>query len=211
MPVTSRVYLILIKGCDAKQKCHVITKPEIKCRLVNTVPCLRMKKYNLILMRHTFLILFYYKNLFYFLLFHLVCGKRKHPWYKEGEIAWDFRLWSNRSCCKYLESPQILQGLVRSWSTCRPLCEHAAKFPDDDFQLKLPFMFNNTTLRKLIYEQTELDYLYSSLKEGTLTKYCGIFAVFIADLSLTRHFNSLRSKLSYNTHLSSDIDEFSAS
>ena len=85
------------------------------------------------------------------------------------------------------------------------------KFPDDDFRLKLPFMFNNTTLRKLIYEQTELHYLYSSLKEGTLTKYCRIFTVFIADLSLTRHFHSLRSKLSQNTHLSSDIDEFSAS
>ena len=36
-------------------------------------------------------------------------------------------------------------------------------------------------------------------------------AVFIVDFSLTRHFNSLRSKLPYNTHLSSDIDEFSAS
>ena len=72
-------------------------------------------------------------------------------------------------------------------------------------------MSNNTSLGKFIHEQTELDYLYSSLKEGNFIKYCGIFTVFIADLSLTRHLNFLRSKLSYNTHLSSDIDEFSAS
>ena len=72
-------------------------------------------------------------------------------------------------------------------------------------------MPNNTTLGKFIHKQTELDYLYSSLKEGTFIKYRGIFTVFIADFSLTRHLNSLRSRLSYNTHLSSDIDEFSTS
>jgi len=72
-------------------------------------------------------------------------------------------------------------------------------------------MPNNTTLGKFIHEQTELGYLYSSLKEGTFIKYGGVFTVFIVDLSLTRHFNSLRSRRSYNTHLSSDIDEFSAS
>ena len=38
----------------------------------------------------------------------------------------------------------------------------------------------NTTLGKFIHKQTELDYLYSSLKEGTFIKYCGIFTVFIA-------------------------------
>lgn len=72
-------------------------------------------------------------------------------------------------------------------------------------------MPNNTTLGKFIHEQNELDYLYSSLKEGSFINFCGVFTVFIVDLSLKRHFNSLRSKLPYNTHLSSDIDEFSAS
>ena len=72
-------------------------------------------------------------------------------------------------------------------------------------------MSNNTSLGKFIHEQTELDYLYSSLKEGNFIKYCGIFTVVIADFGLTRHFSSLRSKRSYNTHLSSDIDEFSTS
>ena len=69
---TSRVYLIVIKGCDTKQKCQVLTKPGIKCRLVNTVPCLRTNKYNLVLIRQTFLVSFYYKLCFisyYFTLF----------------------------------------------------------------------------------------------------------------------------------------------
>ena len=44
-----------------------------------------------------------------------------------------------------------------------------------------------TTLRKFIHEQTELDYLYSSLKEGTFIKYCGIFTVFTADFILVWH------------------------
>ena len=86
--------------------------------------------------------------------------------------------------------PADFSGANEIIKTCRPLCDDAAKFPGDE---------------------TDLDYLYSSLKEGTCIKFCGVFTVFIVDLSLTRHFNSLRSKLPRNTHLSSDIDEFSAS
>ena len=100
--------------------------------------------------------------------------------------------------------PADFSGANEIIKTCRPLCDDAAKFPGDDMPC-------NTTLGKFIHKKTELDYLYSSLKEGTCIKFCGVFTVFIVDLSLTRHFNSLRSKLPRNTHLSSDIDEFSAS
>ena len=112
-----------IKACDTKQKCHVLTKPEIKYRLVNTVPCLRRNKYNLVLIRHTFLVLFYYKICFISYYFILFAVKQNTTNTRRGEIVWHFLYWLNRSWCKYLESSQILQGLMRSLPTCRPLCD----------------------------------------------------------------------------------------
>lgn len=96
------------KACDTKQKCHVLTKPEIKCRLVKTVPCLRRNKYNLVPIRHTFLVLFYYQIclLYYFISFAVkenTPNTRRVRLHDNTAIDWTYlgpNIWNHLRFCR---------------------------------------------------------------------------------------------------------------